>query len=65
MGEIVEKFNLQDDLIAQPISKDKVDNKNTTLCITNNYLEINFEEDAWDNAAGIVISSCRKAKKDN
>lgn len=58
-------YNFQDDLVAEKITEDDVAITNTTLCITNNYLEIRFEEDAWDGVANKIISSCRKLKRNN
>lgn len=53
-------FNLQDDLVAKKITKDDVSKSNVTLCITNNYLEVTFEENAWDGVANKIISSRRE-----
>ncbi len=57
---MMKDFNLQDDLVAKKITKDDVSKNNVTLCITNNYLEVNFEENAWDGVANKIISSRRE-----
>lgn len=58
-------YNFQDELVAQKITAEDVEVTNTMLCITNNYLEVNFEEDAWEGIATKIITSCRKIKGNN
>lgn len=53
-------FNFKDDLVAKKIQADSVKDDNITLCVTNNFLEVTFEEDAWSGTASKVISSCRQ-----
>ena len=51
-------FSFKDDLVAKKIQADSVKDDNITLCVTNNFLEVTFEEDAWSATASRNISSC-------
>lgn len=52
-------YKFQDNFVAEKKKAEDVKNENITLCVTNNSLEINFDEDAWSGVASKVISSCR------
>lgn len=54
------EHKLQDALIAKKITKEEVKKYNTTLCITNNHLNIKFGARSWDGVANKVISGCRQ-----
>ena len=52
-------FKIQDELVAERKKAEDVSNENITLCVKNNSLEVDFEENAWTGVASKVISSCR------
>lgn len=56
----MKEYKFEDPIVANKITKEQVDKKNTTLCITNNYLKVSFEKDSWDGVANKIISSCRQ-----
>lgn len=53
-------YKLQDRIVAEKITKEEVNRKNITLCVTNNHLNVDFGNGAWDGVAKKIISSCRK-----
>lgn len=52
-------FKYNEDLVSNEKKAESVKNDNITLCITNNALDVSFEDDSWYGVARMLISGCR------